>query len=153
MKSNAKLRKESKPGKQSGVAVSAGPCRAGEARPQKHTKTKQQCLIMLQMTFSLFPLALRLRPRRRCAVQRGVYFVFGFTNVVCPFRTSEQRAQKQTIPTQNVDKVRVLFANEGSGFSVQPCRRKTVRLLSFPLGPQAATSIHRKLCCPDALIT
>jgi hypothetical protein len=47
MKSSAKLRKEVKPGKQSGVAVPAGPCRAGEARLQKHAKTTQQPFIML----------------------------------------------------------------------------------------------------------
>jgi hypothetical protein len=41
MKSSAKLRKEMETGKQSGVAVPAGACRAGEARPQKNMKTKQ----------------------------------------------------------------------------------------------------------------
>jgi hypothetical protein len=48
MKSSAKLRKEMETGKQSGVAFPAGPCRVGEAQPQKHTKTKQKCYIMLQ---------------------------------------------------------------------------------------------------------
>jgi hypothetical protein len=39
-------------GKQSGVAFPPGPCRAGEARPQKHTEMKQKSLRMLQITRS-----------------------------------------------------------------------------------------------------
>jgi hypothetical protein len=49
MKSSAKVRKEMETGKQSGLAFPAGPCRAGDARPQKHTETKQQSFEMLQI--------------------------------------------------------------------------------------------------------
>jgi hypothetical protein len=47
LKSSAKLRKEMETGKQAGVAFPAGPCRVSEARPQKHTKTKQKSYITL----------------------------------------------------------------------------------------------------------
>jgi hypothetical protein len=67
MKSIAKLRKEVKPGKHSSVVVLAGPCRPGEARPQKHTKTKQRSLQMLHLICSSSPLSSRLRLRRHCA--------------------------------------------------------------------------------------
>jgi hypothetical protein len=87
MKSSAKLRKEMETGKQSGVASPAGPCRVGEARPQKHTETKQKYFKMLQMICSSSSLALRLRLRRRGAAQRGV-------EKVCPFRASEERTRK-----------------------------------------------------------
>jgi hypothetical protein len=53
MKSSAKLRKEMETGKQSGVAFQAGPCRVGEARPQKHTETKQKYFTMLQLNVFL----------------------------------------------------------------------------------------------------
>jgi hypothetical protein len=53
MKSSAKLRKEKETGKQSGVAFQAGPCRVGEARPQKHTETKQKYFIILQLNVFL----------------------------------------------------------------------------------------------------
>jgi hypothetical protein len=88
LKSSAKLRKEMETGKQSGVAFPAGPCRVGEARPQKHTKTKQKSYIMLQISCSSSSLALRLRLRRRCAAHRGVEMVY-------PCRASEERARKQ----------------------------------------------------------
>jgi hypothetical protein len=64
----------------------------------------------------------------------GVDFVSGFPKRVCPWRAGEERARKQTIPTLTVDKIAMLFAKGGSGFSVQPCRRGTARLLSFPGG-------------------
>jgi hypothetical protein len=88
IKSSAKLRKELETGKQSGVAFPAGPCRVGEARPQKHTEKKQKYLTTLRMMCPSPSLALRLRLRRRCAVQRGV-------EIVCPCRASEEKARKQ----------------------------------------------------------
>jgi hypothetical protein len=53
MKSRAKLRKEMETGKQSGVAFQAGSCRVGEARPQKHTETKQKYFQMLELNVFL----------------------------------------------------------------------------------------------------
>jgi hypothetical protein len=96
MKSSAKLRKEMETGKQYGVAIPAGPCRVGEARPQIHTETKQKYLIMLQTICSLSSLALRLRLRRRCAAQRGV-------EKVCPFRARKQQAAKKGHGKNNPD--------------------------------------------------
>jgi hypothetical protein len=124
MKSSAKLRKEMETGKQSGVALPAGPCRVGEARPQKHTETNHMYFTTLQTICSSSFLALRLRLRRRCAAQRGV-------EKVCPFRASEERARKQQ--PRHVNKIAALFAKGGSGLSVQLCRRGTVRFLCWSL--------------------
>jgi hypothetical protein len=53
----------------------------------------------------------------------------------CTFMCDRQdRARQQQIPTHNVDERTAVFAKRGSGFSVQPLRRGTVRLLSFPVG-------------------
>jgi hypothetical protein len=143
MKSSAKLRKEMETGKQSGVAFPGGSCRVGKARPQKHTKTKQKYFIMLQIICFSSSLALRLRLRRRCAVQRGV-------EIACPCQ--RRKGAETTIQTHNVDKIAALIAKGGSGFSVQPCRRGSVRFGYFRSLLVAAMSRHRKLCCPEAFM-
>jgi hypothetical protein len=45
-----------------------------------------------------------------------------------------RKGAETTIQTHYVETITALFAKGGSGVSVQPCRRGTVRFLSIPVG-------------------
>jgi hypothetical protein len=108
----------------------------------KHTKTTQQS--HNAQTASLIAVSGFEASSTEALCSSGRFWQ-PLTKIVWPCLVSLDRAPKQTTLTHNVDTITALFAKGGSGFTVQPCPRRTARLISLPSGSCDVQTLQIKL--------